>query len=526
MSYDKKFLDKGLRLEKEGKLIDAAECYVKTCLKTLNSEFKPTASEALGRYVALAKQIILNTAFRGKDTDLIDRIGKIQSYFVENFSRKNNDKLFDESELLQVYAIDLLIGKYRLGNLSFLADESLKQPDLKQKLLDALVGVEKISIIDLASNLGFSSIATLKLVEAGIKQNAFNGHLTKDELNKIYFSSDYVRVFLAKKLGEDSSKIIKQTTTVYTYPIPPGPSSVTLTKRSQKKLIASIFIIVIVVAAVIGGSYFAANPSSLPYPTLTASPTPTAKENIIMQGISIDSTHKILTMYAQSTGGLTPVVNNIIIKDASGSTIAIVSIASISPTAPGNALATGTLYTITSAVLTNALGSGTYTATLTTVAGGSFISPAYLLSNNGNGGTTNPTPTPTPIPNGVATATTLSFSANVTSGGQTTEYKWSGKDIHANMIIRVDFAGYSYLLDAGQQKAWSSTDNGATWTASTNFVADWTAWGAQWTTYVDNLTHWNGSNANYQYSNPAGEAIVIYNITVNPTIPASTFTVS
>ena len=523
MSYDKKFLDKGLRLEKEGKLIDAAECYVKTCLKTLNSEFKPTASEALGRYVALAKQIILNTAFRGKDTDLIDRIGKIQSYFVENFSRKNNDKLFDESELLQVYAIDLLIGKYRLGNLSFLADESLKQPDLKQKLLDALVGVEKISIIDLASNLGFSSIATLKLVEAGIKQNAFNGHLTKDELNKIYFSSDYVRVFLAKKLGEDSSKIIKQTTTVYTYPIPPGPSSVTLTKRSQKKLIASIFIIVIVVAAVIGGSYFAANPSSLPYPTLTASPTPTAKENIIMQGISIDSTHKILTMYAQSTGVPIPVVNNIIIKDASGSTIATVGIASISPTAPGNALATGTLYTITSAVLTNALGSGTYTATLTTVAGGSFISPAYLLNNNGNGGTTNPTPTPTVS---VAGAATLTYSANVTTSGATTEYKWAGKNMHStNETLRVDFATYAYILDASVQKSWMSTDSGATWTQGV-FADDWTAWGPQWSANVDNLAYWTSGDT-YTYTETAtGATVLIFNIVVNPTIPASTFSTS
>ena len=149
---------------------------------------------------------------------------------------------------------------------------------------------------------------------------------------------------------------------------------------------------------------------------------------------------------------------------------------------------------------------------------------AYVLSNNGNNGTTNPTPTPTPIPNGVANATTLTYSANVTSQGQTTEYKWSGKDVHANMTIRVDFANYAYIMDAGKQKSWSSTNSGVTWTQG-NFTADWISWGTQWSGYVDNLTHWSGSG-NYTYTNTAGEAIVLFNISVNPTIPASTFATS
>jgi hypothetical protein len=92
------------------------------------------------------------------------------------------------------------------------------------------------------------------------------------------------------------------------------------------------------------------------------------------------------------------------------------------------------------------------------------------------------------------------------------------------MTIRTDFAGYSYLLDTSQEKSWSSTNNGDTWTASTDFVGDWTAWGGQWSGYTDNLTHWNGSDAQYSYTNSAGEAIVLFNIVVNPTIPDSTFT--
>jgi hypothetical protein len=147
---------------------------------------------------------------------------------------------------------------------------------------------------------------------------------------------------------------------------------------------------------------------------------------------------------------------------------------------------------------------------------------AYLLSTNGNGGTTNPTATSSPTVT-VGDAATLSFSANVTTSGTTITYNWVGKDIHTTPIIRVDFAGYSYLLDATNQKSWSSTDNGTTWTTST-FNTDWPAWGAEWTTYVDELTpgHWSGSG-DYSYTSLTGSAITLFNIVINPTIPASTF---
>ncbi len=147
-----------------------------------------------------------------------------------------------------------------------------------------------------------------------------------------------------------------------------------------------------------------------------------------------------------------------------------------------------------------------------------------LLLGNNNGGNNNATPTPTPKPN-VANATTLTFSANVTSQGVTTEYKWSGKNIHStNETLRLDFATYAYILDASQQKSWMSTDSGAKWTAG-KFADDWASWGPQWTDYVDNLAHWSGSG-DYSYTNAAGEAIVIFNIQVNPTIPDSTFSTS
>jgi hypothetical protein len=150
-----------------------------------------------------------------------------------------------------------------------------------------------------------------------------------------------------------------------------------------------------------------------------------------------------------------------------------------------------------------------------------------LLYSGGGGGTTTPTPTPTAtVGGGVGNATTLTFSANVTSQGSTIEYKWSGKNIHSsNITIRVDFAGYSYLLDASKEKSWSSSDNGTTWKAG-NFTADWPVWGAQWQEDVDALVgHWSGSG-DYSFTDAQHEAVTLFNIVVNPTIPGSTFTAS
>jgi hypothetical protein len=150
---------------------------------------------------------------------------------------------------------------------------------------------------------------------------------------------------------------------------------------------------------------------------------------------------------------------------------------------------------------------------------------SYIYLNNG-GNKEQTTPTVS-----VAAATNLQFSANVTSQGTTVEYQWAGRDIHANnLTIRVDILGgasgnYSYILNAAQQKSWSSTDNGITWIASTDFATDWNSWGTQWTSYLDNLANWTGSG-NYSYTNASGEAITLFNISVNQTIPDSTFQTS
>ena len=106
---------------------------------------------------------------------------------------------------------------------------------------------------------------------------------------------------------------------------------------------------------------------------------------------------------------------------------------------------------------------------------------------------------------------TLTFSANVTREGATTEFKWQGKDMNSNnQTIRVDNANYAYIMNTGTKQAWESTDSGATWTAG-NFIEEWITWGPKWTDYVDNLTLWPGSG-DYSYNNTA-EAILLFGIT-------------
>jgi len=140
-------------------------------------------------------------------------------------------------------------------------------------------------------------------------------------------------------------------------------------------------------------------------------------------------------------------------------------------------------------------------------------------NNNGNGAT----PTPTPG-GGIADASSLSFKANVTNTATgTTEYNWQGVNIHSSdLTIRLDFVTYGYIMNASSQESWNTIDSGTTWTVG-DFTVDWPTWGPYWTDAVDNLTHWNGSDATYSFTNKDGDAVTVFDIVVNPTIPDSTF---
>ena len=217
---------------------------------------------------------------------------------------------------------------------------------------------------------------------ATIKAIAYkSGMIDSDVANATYAINTY-----AITVTQGANGVIAPATTSVNY----GGSQVFTVTPSAGYFIASLT--VDGSAVTVAASYTFTNVVATHTITATyALSTSTAHENIIVQAMSFDSTRKIVTMYVQSTGGLTPVVNSIIIKDASGSTIATVGIASISPIATGNALAKDNLYSIQGVALTNVLGSGTFTATLTTAADGSYISPTSTISNPNVTSTRTPT---------------------------------------------------------------------------------------------------------------------------------------
>ena len=155
------------------------------------------------------------------------------------------------------------------------------------------------------------------------------------------------------------------------------------------------------------------------------------------------------------------------------------------------------------------------------------VAGVYLLysggSNTGNSNSGNTQPV------SVANATSLEFTANITSQGITVTHVFYGKNMGtSNLIVRFDILGgesgnWSYILDTGQQKSWNCTNNGD-W-GSSNFTADWNFWGNSWTNLVTNLKNWSGTG-DYSYTSSSGYNVTIYSIKVNPELSDSIFQVS
>jgi hypothetical protein len=149
-----------------------------------------------------------------------------------------------------------------------------------------------------------------------------------------------------------------------------------------------------------------------------------------------------------------------------------------------------------------------------------------LLQQNNNGTSNQPTATPTASVN-IPAASSLSFSVNDTSQGTTTTYKFTADNMGTpNVDLRVEVPGcdtglnYTYLFNAATRSAYNQT-NGGQW-ATDDFNHAWPLWGNMWSGYVDKLNTWN-STAQYSYTATNGDPITIFDISVNPTLPASTF---
>jgi hypothetical protein len=150
-----------------------------------------------------------------------------------------------------------------------------------------------------------------------------------------------------------------------------------------------------------------------------------------------------------------------------------------------------------------------------------------LQQNNSNPNQPTTTPTPTPVPVNIPAASSLAFSVNDTSKGTTTTYRFTADNMGTpNVDLRVEVPGcdaglsYVYLFNAATRSAYNQT-NGGQWVTD-DFNTAWPLWGNMWSTYVNQLNTWN-STAQYSYTASNGDPIIIFDISVNPSLPASTF---
>ena len=84
-----------------------------------------------------------------------------------------------------------------------------------------------------------------------------------------------------------------------------------------------------------------------------------------------------ITVYVQQTSGPQATVNGLIIKDSNGNTV--VALTAAGSTVNPLTLVKGQLETLTGAYAGPTVLSGSYTVTVTTAAGGSFVSPSFTV---------------------------------------------------------------------------------------------------------------------------------------------------
>jgi flagellin-like protein len=148
------------------------------------------------------------------------------------------------------------------------------------------------------------------------------------------------------------------------------------------KAISPIFatLILIAIAVIAGVVVYMFTSGTLA--TMTGGGT-AAQEKITVQAASIVyAASGKTTVYLQQTGGPAATVNSFIIKDATGSTVGVISGTNAFGTGNSTVLLTaGTLTTISGTTPTTGMSVGsTYTITVTTLAGGSFVATGVVAT--------------------------------------------------------------------------------------------------------------------------------------------------
>ena len=150
-------------------------------------------------------------------------------------------------------------------------------------------------------------------------------------------------------------------------------------KRMMKnsKAISPIFatLILIAIAVIAGVVVYMFTSGTLA--TMTSGGT-AGQEKVTVQAASISAGGKT-TVYLEQTGGPAATVNSIIIKGTSGNTVGVISgtgsLAANGGTAGSTvALTSGTMFTIVGTTPSGLVAGSSYSVTVTTAAGGSFVS--------------------------------------------------------------------------------------------------------------------------------------------------------
>ena len=139
----------------------------------------------------------------------------------------------------------------------------------------------------------------------------------------------------------------------------------------NSKAISPIFatLILIAIAVIAGVVVYMFTSGTLA--TMTSGGT-AGQEKITVQAASISSTSGLSTVYVEQTSGPAATVNSLIVKDSSGATLGVIT----TLTGAGSQLVAGTLTQISGTYggSTALVAGQTYSITVTTKAGGSFVS--------------------------------------------------------------------------------------------------------------------------------------------------------
>lgn len=201
-----KLIEKGEKSYKEGKLIKAAEHYVKALLKGLKMNYE-YIDVLIDWYVYFAKNIVYKATFSCKEEDRknLDEIIKLQRTLKNNKLLATLQQADDSSKQaiskLEISKLDILIEKAQANDLDFIVHDALSDKGFLASFLEKTCAAE-IEIGDLAYRLGYTTEAMKKLLQECMKEGKIEGCFTRDEQK--FISKVHLRKILSDKIkGEN-----------------------------------------------------------------------------------------------------------------------------------------------------------------------------------------------------------------------------------------------------------------------------------------------------------------------------------